>query len=102
MKKTMTPLRSILATAAVVLIASCGSGHHKKHHGDVSEAKSKMQDARPGMPNISEMAANLGVTEETLKEALSKAGGPPPDMKKLAAELGISEEKLKEAMPKRP
>ncbi len=95
----MTPFRSILVTAAVVLLTACASGHSQSQESNGAVTSLKKGAARPGMPNLSEAAAKLGVSKEALQEAMSNAGGPPPDMKLVAAELGVSVDDLKDALP---
>ncbi len=95
----MTPFRSLLAISAVVLLTACASGQSQSPESNDSVTSLKKGAARPGMPDLTEAAAKLGVSKEALQEAMSKAGGPPPDMKLVAAELGVSVDALKEALP---
>lgn len=60
------------------------------------------RDQRPPKPDLSEAAAQLGISEDDLHAALRASGGPPPDLAKAADSLGISEEDLKAALPERP
>lgn len=52
-----------------------------------------------GQPDLSQAAAQLGVSEDALRDAL---GGPPPNFAQAAAKLGISEEQLQSVMPPPP
>jgi hypothetical protein len=48
-----------------------------------------------GPPDLTKAAAQLGVTEQQLREAL---GPPPPNFAEAAAKLGISEQALRQAL----
>lgn len=48
-----------------------------------------------GRPDLAAAAAQLGITEQQLREAL---GPPPPNLTSAAAKLGISEEALRQAL----
>jgi YHYH protein len=55
-----------------------------------------------GGPNFAEAAQKLGITEQALKSALDKAGGPRADLAAVAKSLNVSEAELKAALPKPP
>lgn len=57
---------------------------------------------RPPMPDFSQAAETLGISEEDLHAALRASGGPPPDLAKAAATLGVTEDELKAVLPKPP
>ncbi|ASJ74811.1 hypothetical protein [Granulosicoccus antarcticus] len=97
----MTPIRSILAATAVVLLTACAGAQSQSQDSNEAVTSLKKGAARPGMPDLTEAAEKLGVTKEALQEAMSKAGGPPPDLETAAAELGVSVDALKEALPMR-
>ncbi len=50
-------------------------------------------------PDLSQAAAELGVSEDALRDAL---GGPPPNFAQAAEKLGISEDQLQSVMPPPP
>lgn len=55
-----------------------------------------------GPPDFGEAAKKLGVTEQALKQALDKAGGPRADLAEVARTLNVSETDLRAALPKPP
>ncbi|MBA3874020.1 MAG: hypothetical protein H0X30_33220, partial [Anaerolineae bacterium] len=48
-----------------------------------------------GRPNLAAAAAKLGISEQTLRDAL---GPPPPDLQAAAAKLGITVQALTDAL----
>ena len=87
----MSKIRSITTAIAFVLITACTTAYSQSR-----------EQGPPGKPDLSQVAATLGVSEDALQQALQSAGGPPPDMEKVASALGISVEDLKKAMPPPP
>ena len=63
---------------------------------DFQGAQDQGNDAAPqGGPDLSAAAAQLGVSEEALRNAL---GAPPPDLATAAQTLGVSVEELRQAL----
>ena len=60
--------------------------------------------AGPGRrgPDFAAAAAQLGLPEDTLRDAMDRAGGPQADLALVAAELGVSESALRAALPPPP
>lgn len=63
-----------------------------------SDGPPRAQLGRAPMPDLTEAAERLGVTEDALEQALRDAGGPPPDFAKVAKALRISETDPQAAM----
>lgn len=72
------------------------------YHGEIDEASASGGAANPedGGPNLSEAATALGVSVDSLREALG--GGGPPDFEGAAEKLGINVDDLMEVMPLPP
>ena len=96
-----------IATAALLLAASACTSEPAPQAAPpvVDSSTQRGPTGRAGPPSrgagLSEAATKLGISEESLRQALRDSGGPPPDMEKAAASLGISVEELQAAMPER-
>jgi hypothetical protein len=53
-------------------------------------------------PELAAAAANLGVTEEVLRQALGDPHQGPPNLAMVAAQLGVTDQALMEALGVRP
>lgn len=89
---------------AVLMTAACANESNRSGtrsaDADRPPAQGHDRGGRPPMPDLSEAAAQLGVSEEALALALRNAGGPPPDFDKAAEALGVSTAELEAALPK--
>lgn len=96
MKKTF-----IILLAATSLVA-CASDSSDQRPARGDGPPPRAESGQPPMPDLTEAAEKLGVSEEALEQALRDAGGPPPDFAKVAESLGVSQEDLQAALPPPP
>lgn len=87
--------------AASLMMAACASDSTKDEERDKRPPRAERGE-RPAPPDFEDAAAELGVSEIALEQALRDAGGPPPDFDKAAATLGVSPDALKAALPPSP
>ena len=93
-------LRLVGVTTILILglaCFSCGTTD-PRGHSNRPQSVGQQRGDRPGMPDFTEAAATLGITEEALMAALGDPGQGPPDFAAAAEELGISEAELIEAL----
>ena len=64
----------------------------------MGRGRSGGEGEQPGMPDFAAAAAQLGITEEALMEALGDPSQGQPDFVAAAATLGVTEEALMEAL----
>ena len=84
---TISCMRGAYSMASMAKISGMGRGPRGGGQG--------RQSANPPMPDLGAAAATLGISEDTLMQAL---GPPPPDFAAAAQKLGVTEQALKTAL----
>lgn len=93
-----TLLKTLLLSAAIALVTPALA-----NPGDADDRGAEDgRGHRGGPPDLTDAAAQLGITVEVLESALRESGGPPPNLAQAAATLGITEAELKAVMPPPP